>query len=71
VYLIKNETKLKLKYGDEWFDLIVKKCVEDSKNNKFTYTAEDEYVDELSKNGFDIVLDDTLNNNTGTLKELA
>jgi hypothetical protein len=26
VSLISNETKLKLKYEDEWFDLIIKDC---------------------------------------------
>lgn len=66
-----SERKVKLKYGDEWFDFIVKNIQEDSSNYIYTYQLEDALVNELSKNGFGIVLDDTLQNNSGTAQELA
>jgi uncharacterized protein (DUF1015 family) len=56
--LIKNETKLKLYYENEWYDLLVKKIDEDSANSKKTYSAISQHVNELSKNGFNVELTD-------------
>jgi hypothetical protein len=69
--LIKNESKLKLKKEDKWYDLIIKTCKEDSATHKFTYTAVDHHINELSKNGFNVTLDSSINNNMGTLIDLA
>jgi hypothetical protein len=69
--LIKNESKLKLKKEDKWYDLIIKTCKEDSATHKFTYTAVDQHINELSKNGFNVTLDSSINNNMGTLIDLA
>lgn len=71
VDLVLNESKLKLKYNEKWYDFIVKNVDQDSNNATYSYTATDLHVNELSKNGFNLVLDNSLMNNTGTVNELA
>lgn len=66
-----SERKVKLNYDGTWYDFIVKNVQEDSSNYIYTYQLEDALVNELSKNGFGVVLDDTLQNNSGTAQELA
>ena len=69
--LLVNERKVKLKYGDKWYEFIVKDHVESSDELTWTYTCTDAFVLELSKNGYNITFDAELNNNQGTAKELA
>lgn len=69
--LINNETKIKLKRGDKWFDLIIKNIQQSSDNSTYTYSASDYHINELSKLGYNLELDSSLMNNSGTLKELA
>jgi hypothetical protein len=69
--LIANETKLKLKYKDKWYDFLVKSIQQDSNNTTYSFTATDLHIIELSKNGYGLVMDTTLMNNTGTVNELA
>ena len=71
VDIITNETKLKLKNGEDWYDLIINKVDEDSSKKIYSYNAVDQHITELSKNGFNLVLDQTLFNNSGSLPELA
>jgi hypothetical protein len=71
VGMVKNETKLKLKHKGKWHDYIVKNIVEDTKTHTCVYSAEDLFVNELSKNGFDVTLDREAENNIGTNKKLA
>lgn len=71
VNCIVNESKIKLKYGDEWFDLLVKNIVKDSNNKTYSYTLVNQHVTELSKNGYDLLLDTSLTNNIGTLSKLG
>jgi hypothetical protein len=76
-----NERKVKLRVGPEakteddnsckWYDLIIKNIQENSDSRAFTYTCKDQFVNELSKSGFDIVLDNELENNMGTIEELG
>jgi hypothetical protein len=66
-----NEKKVKLNYRNKWYDLIVKNRVEDSTNYSFTYTCKDLYINELNKNGFRVELDTELENNQGTVTQLA
>jgi hypothetical protein len=66
-----NERKVKLKYDGVWYDFVVKNVVENSSNYLYTYSLEDALVQELSKNGFNITLDDKLMNNMGDAKELG
>ena len=76
-----NERKVKLRIGAqvdkeddiscEWYDLIIKSVQENSETKAFTYTCKDQFVNELSKSGFDIELDNELENNMGTIDELA
>lgn len=69
-YLI-NERKVKLFYNDEWLEFLIKECEETSKENIFKYTAKELFSLELAKLGYDVVLDTSLNNNQGTIVELA
>ena len=69
--LLVNERKVKAFWKGEWYDLVIKNCQEDSSGKSITYTCTDLYINELSKTGFDIVLDAELNNNSGTATELA
>lgn len=71
VGMLANETKIKLKHKGKWHDYLIKNIVEDSKTHTCTYTAEDLFVNELSKNGFDVVLDRETGHNIGTNSELA
>lgn len=68
-----NERHIKLHDVDKnkWYDFILKGVDEDSKNHTITYTAKDYFVNELSKNGFDIELKTDLRNNQGTVRHLA
>lgn len=77
VKYLTNERKVKLKYYPkndsqvEWLDLVIKKISETSENYKFSYTATDSFINELSKTGYNLVFDAELNNNTGSVNELA
>lgn len=66
-----NERKVKLKYDGEWYDFIIKDIDESSTEDSYTYTCTDSFINELSKNGFSIELDTELENNQGTIGELA
>ena len=74
--LLVNERKIKLRYGApgpkcKWYDLVVKNIQENSETKTFMYTAKDLFVNELSKSGFDIELDQELENNMGNITTLA
>ena len=75
--LLVNERKIKLRYGAigmtdcKWYDLIIKNVQENSESKIFNYTAKDQFVNELSKSGFDLVLDAELENNMGNITTLA
>ena len=66
-----NERKVKLKYEGKWYDFVIKNISEDSSSKAFTYTCKDLYLNELSKSGFELQFDTELENNMGTLPELA
>jgi hypothetical protein len=66
-----NEAKIKLYYENKWYDFIIKDINENSSTHLCTYTLEDALVKELSKNGFGMTLDVTLQNNLGNAKTLA
>ena len=77
--LIFNERKVKLRTGPEgpegaetkWYDLVIKDIQEDSETKTYTYTAKDLFINELSKSGFNLEFATELNNNIGTVDELA
>ena len=77
VKLLVNERKVKLRHGElgkkdtKSYDLVIKNIAENSETKTFEYTAKDQFVNELSKSGFGIVLDVELENNTGTIVELG
>lgn len=68
---IKNEDKLKLKYNGQWYDFIVKNITEDSSTQSYSFSATDLFINELSKNGFEVTLDTKLLNNYGTVTSLG
>lgn len=74
--LMNNERKVKLRIGEqgpgaEWYDFIIKKADEKSDTKVFAYTCKDQFVNELSKTGFELELDNELENNMGTIDKLA
>lgn len=69
-YLI-NERKIKVKWKDKWYDLIIKQIKEDQVQHLFSYTCEDVYITELSRTGFDLTFATELENNIGTAQELV
>jgi hypothetical protein len=66
-----SERKIKLEYDGKWYDFIIKDINENSSNYLYTYQLEDALVQELSKNGFGVTLDEKLMNNVGTSKQLG
>lgn len=71
VPLLGNESKIKLHYDGQWFDLLIKTINKDSSKKTVTYTLCDEHINELSKNGYNVTLDAALMNNMGTAKQLG
>lgn len=69
--LLVNERKVKLQYDGQWYDFIIKSIQENSSDYRFTYTCQDLFVNELSKNGFSVEFHNDLQNNQGTVQELA
>lgn len=68
---LNNETKVKLNRDGTWYDFIIKGVSKNSQDKSYTYTAADQHVIELSKNGFGLTLDTQLENNIGTVQELG
>ena len=69
--LLVNERKVKLFYNDEWYDFVIKQVQENSETYVFTYTCKDLFVNELGKTGYNVELDTELQNNMGTITQLA
>ena len=66
-----NERKIKLFYNNEWHDFVIKGKEEESEEYTFSYTCTDLFVQELARNGYGITFNTELNNNQGTITELA
>ena len=71
IKLLVNERKVKCFWKDKWYDFVIKACQEDSNGKSITYTCKDLFVNELSKNGFDLIFDTELENNQGSVQELG
>ena len=69
--LLTNERKIKCLWKNKWYDLLIKNIQEDSNGKSITYTCKDQHIEELSKNGFNLEFDTELQNNIGTITELA
>ena len=69
--LLVNERKVKVLWKDRWYDLVIKNIQEDSSGKSITYTCKDLFINELSKNGFNLEFDNELENNQGTVTELG
>lgn len=66
-----NQKKLKLCYKKKWYDFIIVDVDENSNDHSFKYTAYEQCAYELGKIGFNLTLNEELNNNMGTVDELA
>ena len=77
IKLLSNERKIKVRYGalgaedTKWYDLVIKNIQENSENKTFQYIAKDLFINELSKSGFSLEFDTELENNMGTISQLA
>lgn len=69
--LLVNERKVKVKWKNGWYDFVIKNINEDSSGKSCTYTCQDQFINELSKNGFNLEFDNELGNNMGTAQYLA
>ena len=59
-----NEQRIKLNFRDKWYELVIKD-ISESKNYKSimkNFSCSDGYIDELSRTGYEIILDPELNN---------
>ena len=69
--LISNEKRLKFYNKNKWYDFIIKSVQENSEKRTMTVNATDLFINELSRNGFEIELNQKLFNNQGTAAELG
>ena len=69
--LMVNEAHLKLKHGDKWYDFLIKEISQTDVEYKYSIVAKDMFVNELSKNGYEIVFSEELENNIGTIEDFA
>lgn len=68
---IVNESKIKLHYEDQWYDLVIKNIVKNSNDYSLTYTAQDLFINELSKTGFNLEFADEIGNNMDSARGLV
>lgn len=69
--IIKNDTMISIELDGQVYDLLITKIDRNSENGLVSYTAEDAYIIELGKNGFNTELATELENNMGTIEELG
>ena len=69
--LLINERKVKALWKNKWYDFVIKSVQENSDDRSVTYICKDLYINELSKTGFNLEFSDELQNNQGTVVELA
>lgn len=65
--LLSNGRKIKLKWKNKWYEFVITNITESSEDKKITYIAQDAYITELSRKGFNIELSTDLENNQGTI----
>ena len=66
-----EESKIKVLVGKKWHDFIIKNIGEDKESDRIIYSCQDLASVELGKRGTEIVLNTELENNYGTVEELA
>lgn len=71
IKLLVNERIVKLKWKNEWYDFVIKSRQESSDGKSVEFTCKDLFINELSKNGFELVFDNELMNNQGSIVEIA
>ena len=70
-HLLINERKVKVFWKNNWYDMVIKQCLEETRTRSTIYKCVDLYVNELSKNGYSLEFSTDLQNNIGTVEELA
>lgn len=80
---INNESIIKIRRGEQkyntleedteeqWTDFLIKSISQNKENKIIQYACTESYVNELGKNGYNIVLDTELENNYGTILQLG
>lgn len=71
IALLVNERKVKVKWRNEWHHFIIKSFQESTDAKSITYTCQSQHLNELSRTGFELEFDTELENNIGTVAELA
>lgn len=67
------ERKIKLYYDNQWFEFFIKKISEKKVFKSYikSYTCEDAFIDELSRNGYGLTFDEDLYNNVEEIKDFT
>ena len=71
INLLTNERKVKVFWKNKWYDFVIKNIQENSDQRSAIYTCKDLFINELSKNGFNLEFDNELKNNQGSVEVLA
>lgn len=71
IKLLVNERKIKVLWKGKWYHLVIKNIQENTNGKYIVYTCKDQYINELGKVGYGVTLDKDLENNQGTVTELA
>lgn len=68
-----NESKIKIKYKDNWLTFLVKEIIETKDGEIFiyNYTCQDYFINELQKTGWDLSFSTEDENSFGTIEELS
>lgn len=66
-----NDRTIKLHRDGEWYDFVITSIEQDSEDNINTYKCTASHIYELSKNGYGLVYNSEINNDQGTITELA
>lgn len=69
-YLV-NERKIKVKYDNKWYDLVLKDVTKQTKEYIYTCRASDAHVQELARNGFNLEFAPELENNYNDIQNLG
>jgi len=71
INIIQNDSLIEVKLENKYYDLIITKIQKNSEGTVYNYTAEDAWINELGKSGFNAELNTELENNMGTIQELG
>lgn len=67
-HLLINERKVKVFWKEKWYHFVIKNIQEKSDDWSFSITCKDQFINELSKNGFNLEFSNELMNGSDTLE---